>query len=270
MTTFQAIILGIIQGITEFLPISSSGHLVLAPHLLNWDIPTDQIFVFDVLVQMGTLVAVIIYFWKDLFSIFSGAIKNISKPDKFKDPHLRLATYIILATIPAGLIGLIFKDQIEGTFGDPLITAALLFVTAILLFLAEKIGKQNREIKDIAFWQIITIGLFQALALFPGMSRSGATISSGMFIHLKRPAAARFSFLISVPIMAAAGLYASLGLFEIANLSNFIAPMVIGFITSAIVGYFAIRWLIKFLSTYPLYYFSIYLILLSILIFIIN
>ena len=270
MTTIQAIILGIIQGITEFLPISSTGHLVLAPHLLNWDIPKDQLFVFDVLVQMGTLVAVILYFWKDLHSIFTNTLKNISKPEGFKHPNVRLAINILFASIPAGLIGLAFKDKFESTFDNLSITAIFLFVTALLLFIAEKKGKQNREFEDIGFWEAIGIGVFQALALFPGISRSGATISSAMFRHLKRPAATRFSFLISVPIMLAAGLYTSMGLFEIANLSSFIGPMVIGFVTSAIVGYLAIRWLINFLSSYPLYYFSIYLIVLSVSILLIN
>lgn len=270
MTTFQAFILGIVQGITEFLPISSSGHLVLAPHLLNWEIPSEQTFAFDVLVQMGTLVAVFIYFWKDIVNITTDTVKNIFKPNGYKLPNVRLGIFIVIATIPAGVAGLLFKDIIETTFNNPTITAVFLLFTAVLIFLAERIGKRQSELEEIGWLDALGIGFFQMLALFPGVSRSGATISAGMFRHLKRPAAARLSFLMSIPIMLAAGLYTSLGLFEIANLSSFIGPLLIGFVTSAVVGYLAIRWLIKFLSTYPLYYFSIYLILLSSLILFLN
>ncbi len=270
MTSLQALILGIIQGITEFLPISSSGHLVLTPHLFNWDIPSDQAFVFDVLVQLGTLLAVFVYFWKDISEITKDVTINIFKPENYHLPNVRLGFYLIIAFFPAAIAGLIFKDQIEALFDSPMITAIFLFSTALFLFLAEALGKQSRKYEEINWIDALMMGIFQAMALFPGVSRSGATISVGMLRHLDRPAAARFSFLMSVPIMLAAGLYTSLGLLEINNLSAFIGPMLIGFLSSALVGYLAIRWLIKFLSSHPLYYFSIYLIVLSTLILILN
>jgi undecaprenyl-diphosphatase len=264
MTILQAIILGIVQGITEFLPVSSSGHLVLTPHFLGWQLPEEQVFVFDVIVQLGTLVAVVIYFWQDLWGILVGFIDAITKKTNASTPQVRLGLNIILGTLPAVVIGFLFKDQIEAAFTDPNATAYFLLLTAALLVLAEWIGKRTQEMDGIRWPKAVFIGLFQALALFPGVSRSGSTISGGMFGNLKRADAARFSFLLSVPAMLGAGLIATLDLLDVPDLGAFIGPLLVGFVVSGIVGYFAIRWLLNYLTKNPLYYFSVYLVIIAV------
>lgn len=265
MSIIQAIILGIIQGATEFIPVSSSGHLVAAPFIFNWSIPEDQLFAFDVLVQMGTLVAVLAFFWKDLINIFVGAIKGLKQPDRWKIYEVRMALYLIIATIPAALAGLLLKDVIESAFGSLTFTAISLLVTAVLLIIAEWAGRKQKDMEDMNWLDALIMGIFQILALFPGISRSGATITGGMLSKMKRKSAAKFSFLMSIPIMLGAGLVTVFDLGSIEGLSSFIPVMTIGFITSALVGFLAIKWLMKYLADHPLYHFSYYLIILGII-----
>ena len=260
MTVFQAFILGIVQGITEFLPISSSGHLVLTPYLLDWNIPEEQVFVFDVLVQIGTLVAVILYFRRELWSILSVTMVSVGKPDAFQKQEVKLGVSLIIATIPAIVVGFALKNIVERTFSNPQFTVVSLVFTAILLIIAEQMGKRSKKVEDIGVIEALVIGIFQAAALFPGVSRSGATITGGMLSDLDRPAAARFSFLMSVPVMLGAGGLAAVDLINTPNLGTFILPLLVGFITAGIVGYLSIHWLLRFLTDHPLYYFSIYLI----------
>ncbi len=263
MTILQSILMGIIQGLTEFLPISSSAHLVLVPHLLNWQIPADQAFVFNVLVQVATLFAVIIYFWKDLVQIILGVLAGIITRKPFETSSARLGWYILLATLPAGIIGLLIKDVIEKAFSSPSATAGFLVVTAVLLVFAEQIGKRQKEISQITWIDALTIGFAQAIAVFPGISRSGATITGGMTRNLQRPAAARFSFLISIPIMLAAGLLETIDLLNMPNAAQWIPIFIPGFIASAVAGYLSIRWLLHFLVSKPLYIFSAYCLMLG-------
>ena len=270
MTIIQAIILGIVQGITEFLPISSSAHLVLVPYWLNWEISADQAFVFDVLVQMGTLVAVIIYFAKDLWSIMKGLIAGIMSKKPFQDAKHRMGWLVILATIPAGIAGLLLKDRIESAFTNPYLVAIFLLVTAVLIALAEWIGKKVRNLDEVNALDALVIGLFQALSIFPGISRSGSSIAGGMFRNITREASARFSFIISIPIMLAAGLLGVIDLLQLPNLLQFLPTMLIGFVVSGVVGYLAIAWLMKFITKHPLIYFSIYCILVATVTFVIH
>ena len=258
MTVIQSIILGIVQGITEFLPISSSGHLVIVPLLLNWDIPPYEAFVFDVLVQVATLIAVLAFFWKDYYIILRGVLRGLRHKRPFETQPARLGWYILLATVPAGIAGLLLKDIVERAFASPLATSIALFATAILLAVSERVGNRQRILEKITWIDALIIGLYQVLALFPGLSRSGATIAGGMTRDLERPAAARFSFLIAVPIMLAAGLGATLDLLEIPNLSSILPVFIPGFIAAAVVGYLAIGWLLSFLARYSLYYFAVY------------
>jgi undecaprenyl-diphosphatase len=260
MTILQAFILGIVQGITEFLPISSSGHLVLTPYLLNWQIPEEQVFIFDVLVQIGSLVAVIAYFRQDLWSIIAVTFSSLGKPDALKKQEVRMGLYLILASIPAVLFGLAFKDMVESAFSSPVFTIYALIITAFLLVIAERIGKRSKKLESIGWLDALVMGLFQALALFPGISRSGSTISGGMLRNLDRRSAARFSFLMAVPVMLGAGALAALDLFSIPSLGQFMLPMIIGFVTAMVVSYLSIHWLLRFLADHPLYTFSIYLI----------
>ena len=258
MNIFQAIILGIIQGATEFLPISSSGHLVLAPFLFGWELPSTDTFVFDILVQVATLIAVIAYFWNDIRQITLAVWRGLRQRQPFTEPESRLGWLLALATVPAGLAYLLFDNLFESAFGNPLATALFLLVTAVLLFLAERFSKHQREFSDITWKDALVVGIFQILALFPGISRSGATITGGMSRGLKRPVAARFSFLISLPILLAAGLIGVLKLVQIPNFIQLLPTFSAGFLSAALVGYLSIRWLLQYLSQRPLYIFAIY------------
>ncbi len=258
MTYLQSILLGIVQGLTEFLPISSSGHLVIVPYFLNWDIPPQDAFVFDVLVQVATLAAVIIYFWRDLLAIGKALYSGLRARKPLAEPASRLGIYILLATLPAGVIGFLIKDFVEQVFNSPMATGLLLLVTAGLLVTAERVGARTRELDRVDWKDALVIGLFQALAIFPGISRSGATITGGMTRNLKREPAARFSFLISIPIMVAAGVLAVLDLAEMQGSAESLTVLAAGMLAAAITGYFSIRWLLQYLTRRPLYGFAIY------------
>jgi undecaprenyl-diphosphatase len=258
MTIFQSIILGIVQGITEFVPISSSGHLVLTPFLFGWQIPQEYAWVFNVLIQVGTLVAVIIYFWRDLVHITISFLRGLQRKQPFSTPEGRLGWYLILATLPAVLVGLLLKDAVESAFDSPRATAYFLLLTAVLLVVGEIAGRRQNKMADLNWKDALVIGFFQILALFPGVSRSGSTITGGMLCSLDRPAAARFSFLMSIPVMLGAGLVAAIDLIQIPDLQVFLPTLSAGFLTSIIVGYFSIHWLLRFLARRPLYIFSAY------------
>lgn len=263
MTIFQSIILGFVQGLTEFLPISSSAHLVIVPYLLNWQIPPQIAFVFDVLVQVATLVAVVAFFWRDILEIIRAFIHGLVTKDPFAEQNARLGWLLLAATIPAGLLGLFISDLVEGAFNNPTTTAIFLFVTAALLVLAEKVGKRNRQLNQMGWWDAIWIGLFQALAIFPGISRSGATITGAMTHNFDRTTAARFSFLMSIPIMLAAGLMTSIDLLNSPASLSLILVYIPGFITAAITGYLSIRWLLHYLLGHSLVDFAIYCVILG-------
>jgi undecaprenyl-diphosphatase len=258
MTLLQSIILGIIQGLTEFLPISSSAHLVITPYIMNWQIPAQEAFIFDVLVQLGTLLSVMVYFRKDLYLIITSVINGLIHKHPFEEASARLGWILVLATIPAVLAGLLLKDPIERVFGSPLATGLLLYGTAILLVIAEFVGKRIRQIENITWVDGLIIGLFQVISLLPGISRSGSTISGGMIRNLERPAAARFSFLMSIPVMLGAGTLAIIDLIKLPSFSAQIPTLLVGFITSAVVGYLSIRWLLGYLVTRRLFPFAIY------------
>ena len=258
MTLWQSILLGIVQGITEFLPVSSSGHLVLVPFLLGWKIPTDQAFIFDVLVQIGTLLAVIVYFWRDLWGILRGLYRAALRRSLADEPDAKLGLLLILATIPAGLAGLLLKDLVEQAFASPRATGFFLLVTAVLLWVAETVGKRSRPLASLTWKDALWIGAAQALSIFPGISRSGSTIAAGVSRHFQRADAGRFSFLMMIPVMSAAGLLSFLDLLEAPNFASFLPIVLAGFITSALVGYACIAWLLRFLNRNSLKGFAYY------------
>jgi undecaprenyl-diphosphatase len=266
MTIFQSIILGIVQGITEFIPISSSGHLVLTTYLLGWDIPQPDSFIFNVLVQVGSLLAVIIYFWKDLISIARSFLAGLWKRQPFADHQSRLGWYLILATLPASALGLSIRTTVEDVFVSPTVVAFFLLGTALLLLIAERAGKRARSFESITWVDALIMGASQAVALFPGVSRSGATIAGGMIRDLDRPTAARFSFLMSVPVMVAAGLLAFIDLIRIPDFVSMLPPYIAGFITAAVAGYLSIHWLLGYLARRPLYIFAGYVTALALVI----
>jgi undecaprenyl-diphosphatase len=271
VNTIEAIVLGIIQGLTEFLPISSTGHLTVAGKLMNL-ISIDQPehwTAFMAVIQLGTLLAVIIYFWKDLIQIVRCFLKeNILARKKYSEQteNSKMGWYLILATIPVAVIGLAFKDVIEGILTKNLyVIAGSLIVLAAILALAERIGKFKREISSIKWTDALIVGFAQCFALIPGSSRSGTTITAGLFLGLTRETAARFSFLMSIPAVAASGLlefYQSLEFLDTGGLVN----LIIATAASAIVGYLSIEFLLRYLKKKTTFVFIVYRIILGILI----
>ncbi len=258
MDLLQALLLGIVQGLTEFLPISSSAHLVLVPWLLGWQFDPKAKFVFDVLVQNGTLIAVISYFWKDLRYVTRAVIAGLLQRQPFATQDARLGWFVALATVPAVVLGAALKDFFESVFASPLAVAALLLFTAALLTFSERYGKRLRDLTTLTWRDALIIGLMQALAILPGVSRSGATMAGGLARGLDRPAAARFSFLMSVPVMLGAGLVAVNDLLKIPNFTDYLLPVSVGFIAAGIVGYLSIGWLLAFLRRRTFYGFVVY------------
>ena len=271
MNILEAIVLGIVQGLTEFLPISSTGHLTLTGKLMNLiseDHP-EQWTSFIAVIQLGTLLAVLVYFWKDLIAIIKDFVHdNLIKPVKYSEQKInsKLGWLIIIGTIPVVIIGLAFKDAIEGALTKNLyVIAASLIVLALILALAEKVAKFRKNIENITIFDSIIIGSAQAISLIPGSSRSGTTITAGLFVGLNREAAARFSFLLSVPAVLASG---ALQLYEALK---FIDPtmavnIIVSTIVSGISGYLAIDFLLKYLKKNTTFIFVIYRIALGIFI----
>ncbi len=253
MTLFHAFLLGIVQGLTEFIPISSTAHLLIAQRLFG--LPADDaMFSFLVIVQLGTLVSLFAFYWKDLLLI-AKATWNF----RCSTLERNLGIYILLATIPALLAGYLLKDAVEALFQQPMLEASIrLFTAAVLLTLAEWLTKKNRMLDSMTWLDAVFIGVMQILAVFPGASRSGTTISGGMFRGFDRPSAARFAFLMSVPVMLAAGGYEMLDVIQMPNLSEFLSLLAVGFITAAIAGWFAIKWLLAYLGKRSLYVFAVY------------
>ncbi|GAB4484754.1 MAG: undecaprenyl-diphosphate phosphatase [Anaerolineales bacterium] len=263
MTLFHALLLGVIQGLTEFIPVSSTAHLLIGQTLLN--LPADNaMFSFLVIVQLGTLASLFAFYWKDLLKIAQSVLQFLPSLTKPRNtwtltPDTLLGFYILLATIPALLAGYLLKDAVESLFRQPMLQAATrLFSAAILLTLAESLTKKNRKLESMTWLDALVVGLFQVIAVFPGASRSGTTISGGMFRGFDRPSAARFAFLMSVPVMLAAGAYEMLDVLQMPNLTDFLLPLAVGFFSAAVVGWFAIRWLIGYLSQRSLYLFAVY------------
>lgn len=264
MTLFHAFLLGIIQGLTEFIPVSSTAHLLIGQKMLG--LPADDaMFSFLVIVQLGTLISLFVFYGKDLLSIVSSTLRALpSMFTKSRDtwnltPDTWLGFYIILATIPALLAGYFLKDAVEAFFRQPMLQASIrLFTAAVLLTLAEWLTKKNRTLETMTWLDALFIGVMQIIAVFPGASRSGTTISGGMFRGFDRPSSARFAFLMSVPVMLAAGGYEMLDVIRMPNLGEFLPLLAMGFVTAAIVGWFAIKWLIDYLSKRSLYVFAIY------------
>ncbi len=253
MTYLHAFLLGIIQGLTEFIPVSSTAHLLIVQSLLG--LPADDaMFSFLVIVQLGTLVSLFVYYWRDLLGIATATLDF-----RRATPERNMGFYIIIATIPALLAGYLLRDAVEALFKQPVLEAAIrLFSAAILLTLAETLSKKDRQLESMNWLDALIIGVFQVIAVFPGASRSGTTISGGMLRGFSRPAAARFAFLMSVPVMLAAGAHEMLDVISMPDLAQFLPLLAAGFAAAAIVGWLAIRWLIGYLGRHSLYLFAAY------------
>ena len=261
MTGLHAVLLGIVQGLTEFLPISSSGHLIILPSLLGWG---QQELVFDTVLHLGTAAALMVFFWIDLYIIFTNLLKDVlagkSKVAKFSD-YGKLGIYILVGSIPAGIIGLLLDNFIESRLRGVSAVAAFLLLGSVLMFVAERFSRYFAQV--LTMKKSLIIGLFQALALFPGISRSGSTISAGMLSGLSREEAARFSFLLSVPIVVTAAAFKVVDSFaQLQQLDGL--TLILGFISSFAVGWLSIKFLLEFLKKHSLYWFVGYRIALAI------
>ena len=252
MTVFQVIVLAIVQGLTEFLPISSSGHLVLVPVFIGW---TDQGLAFDVAVHFGSLLAVLLFFRNDIRALLRGGIQVLDA--KFESIESRMALGIALGTVPAAVAGLAFAGWIEANLRSPAVVVVTLSGYAVLMILADRLGRRTREISSITIKEALLIGIAQALALVPGTSRSGVTITAAMALGFERQDAARFSFLLAVPVILLATV------FSLDGLANSGAPvawgqLAIGVLVSGIVAYLSIEFFMRFVSRIGLMPFAIY------------
>lgn len=263
MDIFRALVLGIIQGLTEWLPISSTAHLRLVPALMGWPDPGAA---FTAVIQLGTLVAVLVYFWKDLVNVLTGWVGGLAKPEKRSSVEYKMGWGILVGTIPIVILGLLFKDQIENQLRSMHVIATALIAMGLLLAVAEKVGKKERDWEKVTFVDGLVVGLFQAVALIPGASRSGSTITGALFSGLERGTAARFSFLLSVPsVLGAAMLSIYSHRKEFADMG--IMPILVANVASFIVGYASIAFMMRLIQKQGTLPFVVYRIVLGIAIF---
>lgn len=252
MTGLQIVVLAIVQGLTEFLPISSSGHLVLVPYLVDW---ADQGLAFDVAVHFGSLLAVCLFFREDILGLLRGTLQILA--GDIRSPQANMALAIGLGTIPAAIAGLLFASWIEANLRDPSVIVYTLSGYGILMVLADRFGKSERVIAGVRIRDALVIGCVQALALVPGTSRSGVTITAARVLGFRRKDAARFSFLLSAPVILLAALYKGLGLI-IGDETVEWGQLGLGVIVSAIVAYLSIEFFMRFVTRIGLAPFAIY------------
>jgi len=260
----KAVVLGIIQGLSEFLPISSTAHLRIIPSFFGWQ---DIGAAYTAVIQVGTMIAIIIYFWKDLFNMFTSFIASIKEKTYMSKPHTRLLFMVCIGTIPILIFGYLFKDFIRNEFRSMYVMAGSLIIFSLIIFAGERYTKRNVTIDKLSIIDSIIIGFFQSLALIPGTSRSGSTITGGFFRNMDRESAARYSFLLSIPAILISGLYelyserASLFASGSSTISLIVATVV-----SGVVGYISIWFLLSYLKKHSLMIFIVYRILFGILI----
>ncbi len=255
----KAVALGILQGLTEFLPISSSAHLRIFPELLGWGDPGAA---FTAVIQIGTELAVLLYFRKDIWRIASMWFRSLVRPEYRGHIDARMGWYIIIGSLPIVLLGVTFKDTIENDFRNLWLIGTTLIVFGLLLGLADRVGGNSRAIKELNLRDAVLMGVAQAAALIPGVSRSGATISMGRFLGYERAAATRYAFLLAIPAVVGAGLFQ---LKEIPNGDNQFGwgPTIVATVVSFVVGYAAIAWLLRYISTHSYAPFVIYRVVLG-------
>ena len=254
MSLLQAIIYGIIQGLGEFLPISSTAHITLAPWLLGWK---DPGLAFDIALHMGTLLAVVFFFWKDWIVLIKAGFTDI------KSKEGTLVWFIMCACIPGGIFGVLFEDKVETTFRNPLLIGIMLIVMGIVLYVADKFSGSEFVLKDIGFKKSFLIGISQAAAMFPGVSRSGITMAAGRALNIKREDAARFTFLLSTPFIFLSGVYKAK---DVLSVQIDTLPFIVAIITSAIVGALSIKFILEYLKKKGFGIFVIYRFILGIVV----
>jgi len=265
MDILFSILAGIIQGLTEFLPISSSGHLVLFHDFLNFDFPDN--LAFDVVLHLGTLVALFIFFFKEIYFLLLSWFQSFINWNLKDNINQRLAWYLFIATIPAAIVGYFLESQIEMVFRNSFLVAVMLIIFGVLLYFADNYFSKDRNIDQLKLGNSLIIGIAQMISLIPGVSRSGITIIAGLSQKLNRKEAARFSFLLAIPIVFGAGLKKTADLFSQNILATSdVTLLILGFLASAITGYFCIKYFLKFLQSHSLAIFAYYRIILGIII----
>lgn len=261
MTIFQAIVLGAVQGFTEFLPVSSTAHLILLPWALGWPDPGLS---FDVALHLGTLVALLIYFRADWIALIGSALGILR--GRTQSPDARMVMFIVVATIPGAVAGALFEHKVEDALRSPAVIAMMLIAMALVLIVSEWVGHRKKGLDDITWSDAIAVGIAQAFAIIPGVSRSGVTITAGLFKSFKRDTAAKFSFYLSTPIIAGAVAKKMLDIVkEHAGLAE-LTPFIAGIVASGIVGYIAIAFMMRYLQTHNTYLFVFYRIALGIVV----
>lgn len=266
MSILQAALLGLVQGLTEFLPISSSGHLVLAEHLLNIQQTND--ITFEVFVHFGTLMSIVLVFWKDILAIVQSVLQAF-RPVNFRaefyrtNEHVRLGLGIMLGSIPAAVIGLKYENQITAAFGDPKLVAVMLVLTGLILFLTRL--AHPVEGKSVGLAASFLIGISQAVAITPGISRSGTTISTALYLGISPVHAARFSFLLSLPAVFGATIVKLRHVVELGTPASGLLPMIVGMGVAFLSGYVAIKYLLRIIERGKFSWFSVYCLVVGIL-----
>lgn len=250
MNWLHAVLLGIVEGVTEFLPVSSTGHLNVVEKLLGYDIDTVGMTAFTAVIQIGAILAAIVYFWKDIVRIATAWIGGLTNAEKRTDPDWRLGWGIILGSIPVAVVGLLFKDAIEGSLRSLWVIAGALIVWSFVMWIADRRTGNERGMTDVTVTDALVIGCFQALSpVFPGISRSGATISAGLFRGFDRVTATRLSFFMGIPALVAAGLLEAVTAADHISESVGWGPTAIATAVSFVVAYASIAWLLKFVSS---------------------
>jgi undecaprenyl-diphosphatase len=258
-TIIQALVMGIVQGLTEFVPISSSGHLIIVPFLAGWDDAFINSLAFSVMLHLGTLIALLAYFRADWVRLVPAGLAAVRDRSLAGDDDRRLAWLLIATTVPAAAVGLVFSDIIETSFRNVGLVALMLVVGGLIMLIADRFGAMTRRIEGLTFPMAVGIGAAQALALVPGISRSGISISAGRLVGLDRESAARFAFLMATPITAGAVLFEARKLLTgEAGLDVSIVPLVVGMFAALISGLVAIRFMLSFLRGQSLTVFVIY------------
>jgi undecaprenyl-diphosphatase len=266
MSTLQAIILGIVQGLTEFLPISSSGHLLLVPWLFNWHFLLENPELnktFDVALHLGTFVAVVAYFWRELGLLISAWVRSITGRS-LADPEARLAWLLIVSTIPAAIVGVLLEDFITNTLGKPWMIGVALIVFAGFMYLIDHVARLDRGLDALTWADAVLIGVAQALALLPGVSRSGVTMMTGLLLRLDRESAARYSFLMSIPVIGGAAAFKGLEVARDGLPSGTAMPFAAGMISAAVSGVAAIWFVLAYLKRHNFNLFVVYRVVLGV------
>ena len=253
MDFFRAVVLGVLQGLTEFLPISSSAHLAIFPKFFGWDDPGAA---YTAVIQIGTELAVLLYFWRDIWTIGSGWVRGVFSREAREAPEWRMGWFVIIGSVPIVILGLLLQDAIDSNFRNLKVIGTTLIVLGIVLGVAERVGRKSSPIEDLTMRHAILLGVAQAGALVPGVSRSGATISMGLLLGYERAAATRYAFLLAIPAVVGAGIFK---LKDIGGDNTYgTGPTIVGTVVSFVVGLAVIHWLLKYVSTHSYTPFVLY------------